>query len=198
MDAATLLLFNAAILGALASPGPAFIAMIRSSFVGGRRAGLMTGLGLSLAAIAWSAVAMLGLSAIFAAIPAAYMALKLAGAGYLIWLAVQLWRGADKPVDTVLPGIAQGFRLGLITNLANPKLVFFIGAIFSTILPADMDLSLQALILANHLLLELAWYAMAALILTTAPMRAGYIRLKSKFDRGAAVLLGVMAARIAI
>ena len=198
MDAATLLLFNAAILGALASPGPAFIAMIRSSFVGGRRAGMMTGLGLSLAAIAWSAVAMLGLSAILAAVPAAYLTMKLLGAAYLIWLAIGLWRGADRPVDTALPGIAQGFRLGLITNLANPKLVFFIGSIFSTILPADMDLSLQALILANHLLLELAWYAMAALVLTTAPMRAGYIRLKSKFDRGAAVLLGVMAARIAI
>ncbi len=198
MDAATLLLFNAAILGALASPGPAFIAMIRSSFVGGRRAGMMTGLGLSLAAIAWSAVAMLGLSAILAAVPAAYLTMKLLGAAYLIWLAIGLWRGADRPVDTALPGIAQGFRLGLITNLANPKLVFFIGSIFSTILPADMDLSLQALILANHLLLELAWYAMAALVLTTAPMRAGYIRLKSKFDRGAAVLLGVLAARIAI
>ncbi len=198
MDAATLLLFNAAILGALASPGPAFIAMIRSSFIGGRRAGFMTGLGLSLSAIAWSALAMLGLSAIFAAVPAAYTALKLAGAAYLIWLAIGLWRGADKPVDTALPGIAQGFRLGLITNLANPKLVFFIGSIFSTILPANLDLAASALILINHLALELAWYAMATLILTTAPMRAGYIRLKSKFDRGAALLLGAMAARIAI
>ncbi len=198
MDAATLLLFNAAILGALASPGPAFIAMIRSSFIGGRRAGFMTGLGLSLSAIAWSAVAMLGLSAIFAAVPAAYTALKLAGAAYLIWLAIGLWRGADKPVDTALPGIAQGFRLGLITNLANPKLVFFIGSIFSTILPANLDWTIQAMILTNHLALELAWYGMATLILTTAPMRAGYIRLKSKFDRGAAILLGAMAARIAI
>ncbi|HEY9037765.1 MAG TPA: LysE family transporter [Roseovarius sp.] len=171
MDAATLLLFNAAILGALASPGPAFIAMIRSSFIGGRRAGFMTGLGLSLSAIAWSALAMLGLSAIFAAVPAAYTALKLAGAAYLIWLAIGLWRGADKPVDTALPGIAQGFRLGLITNLANPKLVFFIGSIFSTILPADLDWTASALILTNHLALELAWYAMATLILTTAPMR---------------------------
>ncbi len=198
MDAATILLFNAAILGALASPGPAFIAMIRSSFIGGRRAALMTGLGLSLAAIIWSAMAMLGLSAIFAAVPAAYLAMKLAGAGYLIWLAIGLWRGADRPVDTTLPGIAQGFRLGLITNLANPKVVFFIAAIFSTILPADMDFAAQILILANHLTLELAWYSMAALILTTAPMRAGYIRLKSKFDRAAALLLGIMAARIAI
>jgi len=198
MDAATLLLFNAALLGALASPGPAFIAMIRSSFVGGRRAGLMTGLGLSLAAIMWSALALLGLSAIFAAIPAAYLALKLAGAAYLVWLAIGLWRGADTPVDTVLPGIAQGFRLGLITNLANPKLVFFIGSIFSTILPAYLDRTASFLILGNHLALELAWYAMAAMVLTTAPMRAGYIRLKSKFDRGAAILLGAMAARIAI
>lgn len=198
MDAATVLLFNAAILGALASPGPAFIAMIRSSFVGGRRAGLMTGLGLALAAVGWSAMAMLGLSAIFAAVPAAYGALKLVGAGYLAWLAIALWRGADRPVDTTLPGIAQGFRLGLITNLANPKLVFFIAAIFSTILPAGLGTGTQVLILANHLALELAWYAAAALILTTAPMRAGYIRLKARLDRGAALVLGVMASRIAI
>jgi threonine/homoserine/homoserine lactone efflux protein len=158
----------------------------------------MTGLGLSLAAVTWSALAMLGLSAIFAAVPVAYAALKLAGAAYLAWLALTLWRGANRPVDTALPGIAQGFRLGLITNLANPKLVFFIAAIFSTILPVHMGIGMQAMILANHLALELAWYTMAALVLTTAPIRAGYIRFKSRFDRGAAVVLGVMAARIAI
>lgn len=197
MDATTVLLFNIAILGALVSPGPAFIVMIRSSFAGGRRAGLLTGLGLSVAAVCWSVMAMLGLQVVFLAVPAAYLALKLLGAGYLIWLAVSLWRGADQPVDSAPTGLGHGFRLGLIANLSNPKLVFFIAAIFTTVVPAGLSPGDKALLLANHLVLELLWYGFAAVVLTTAPMRRAYINAKSRFDRCAAVVLGALALRIA-
>ncbi len=118
MAAATLLLFNLATPGAPASPGPALIAMIRSSFIGGRREGLGTGPGLSLAAITRTA---LSLGAVFRAV-SAYLLLEFAGAARLT----------------------------------------------------------------------------ANMILTTAPMRAGYTWLGSGFDRGAALLLGKEATRIAI
>lgn len=197
MDITTVLLFNLAFLGALASPGPAFIVMIRSSFAGGRRAGLLTGLGLSLAAVIWSLLALLGLQVVFLAVPSAYIALKLLGAGYLIWLAISLWRHADQPVETVTGGNGRGVRLGLITNFANPKLVFFIAAIFSTVVPADLPVAIKAQLLVNHLALELIWYSFAAVVLTTGPMRRAYIEIKAQFDRCAAVVLGALALRIA-
>ena len=196
MDVATVLLFNLAILGALASPGPAFIVMIRSAFAGGRRAALPTGLGLSIAAVCWSILAVLGLQVVFLAVPAAYVALKILGAGYLLWLAVSLWRHADRPVETVPPGFGRGFRLGLITNMANPKLVFFVAAIFSTVVPAGLPVTAKVQLIANHFTIELLWYGFAAFVLTTAPMRRAYIAMKTRFDKGAALVLGALALRI--
>jgi threonine/homoserine/homoserine lactone efflux protein len=196
MDATTVLMFNLAIMGALISPGPAFVVMIRSSFAGGRSAGLLTGLGLSIGAVCWSLMALLGLQVVFLAVPTAYVALKFLGAGYLIWLAVSLWRNADQPVDSAPTGLGHGLRLGLITNLSNPKLVFFIAAIFTTVVPAGLPVTAKALLLANHMVLELLWYGFAAVVLTTAPMRRAYIRAKSRFDRCVAVVLGALALRV--
>lgn len=197
MTLATLIAFTLALLAALASPGPAFIAMLRSSFAGGRGAALRTGIGLALGAVIWSVMALLGLQALFAAVPAAYLFIKIAGAGYLIWLAIAMWRHADAPVDGEPPKGLRGFRLGLATNLANPKAVVFIAAIFTTILPQTPTLADSILILIWHFGVEAIWYSGAALLLTTPVMRNAYMRAKARIDRIAAAALGVMALRIA-
>lgn len=196
MGTASLIAFNIAILGALASPGPAFIAMMRTAFAQGRGAALRCGLGLAIAAVCWTLLALAGLSAIFALVPWAFMALKFLGATYLVWLAVALWRGANRPVDQDAPRGLSGFRLGLVTNFANPKAVFFIAAIFASVFPTMPTGSEAAMIVANHLALELLWYGMVALILSTAPARAYYFRLKARIDRIAAALLGGLALRV--
>ncbi|MCM2561127.1 LysE family transporter [Lutimaribacter sp. EGI FJ00015] len=197
MDWPHLIAFNIAILGALASPGPAFIAMMRTSFAHGRHAALRCGLGLACAAVCWTLLALAGLSAIFALVPWAYMALKLLGGAYLLWLAVVLWRGAHRPIDQDAPRGLGGFRLGLVTNFANPKAVFFIAAIFTTVFPTMPAGAEAALIVGNHLVLETVWYGAVAMILSTAPARAFYFRLKARIDRIAAAVLGVLALRVA-
>lgn len=196
MDWAALAAFNIAILGALASPGPAFIAMVRTAFAQGRAAALRCGIGLAFAAVFWTLLALAGLSVIFSLVPFAFLALKLLGAGYLIWLAIALWRNADTPADAQPPTRLTGFRLGLVTNLANPKAVFFIAAIFTTVFPVMPQGKAAALIVANHLALEVTWYIGVALIFSTPRARAAYMRLKSRFDRMAALLLGALAFRV--
>lgn len=197
MDLAALLAFNLAILGALASPGPAVIAMLRASLGSGQRAGWLCGLGLSVGATFWSLLAILGLSALFAVVPWAFLALKIAGGAYLIWLALSLWRNADTPVQTDAPQGLNGFKLGLVTNMANPKAVVFIAAIFTTVFPAMPTGTSAALVLGNHLALELAFYSILTVGLTIPAIRAAYLRFKAVFDRAAAAVLGGMALRIA-
>ncbi|MEZ5674366.1 Threonine/homoserine/homoserine lactone efflux protein [Thalassovita litoralis] len=197
MDIAALLAFNLAILGALASPGPAVIAMLRASLGSGRRAGFLCGLGLSVGATLWSLLAVLGLSALFAVAPWAFLALKIAGGAYLIWLALSLWRNADAPAQAEAPQGLNGFRLGLVTNMANPKAVVFIAAIFTTVFPAMPTGASAALVLANHLALEIMFYSALTFGLTIPAFRAAYMRFKAVFDRAAAAVLGVMALRIA-
>lgn len=196
MEPAQLIAFNIAILGALASPGPAFLALMRSTLQGGRMAGILCGLGFATAACCWSLLAILGMTALFTVVPWAYLAMKLIGAAYLIWLALQLWRNADTPMTAVVPGAGRGFRFGLLVNLANPKAVFFIAAIFATIFPQMPHGRDAAILLGNHFLLETLWYALGALLFSTARVRAVYLRAKARIDRIAAAMLGCLAIRI--
>lgn len=197
MSIASLLAFNLAILGALMVPGPAFLSLLRVSLTRGRAAGLACAAGLAVASMLWAGAALLGLHALFALVPWAYAALKLGGAAYLAWLAVALWRRAGAPLAPARPGGGRGFRLGLFVNLSNPKAVFFIAAIFSTVFPVMPRGTAAVALLADHFTLELIWYTTATLILTTAPMRAAYLRAKAWIDRASAVVLGLIALRTA-
>jgi len=82
-----LILFNIALLAALASPGPAFLVMIRTSLNAGRTAGIALGCGLGLIAALWTLMALLGLDTVFKLFPWAYAAVKTIGAIYLIYIA---------------------------------------------------------------------------------------------------------------
>ncbi|WP_114964237.1 LysE family transporter [Alkalilacustris brevis] len=196
MEIASLIAFNLAIVAALASPGPAIIAMLRASLGAGRAAGWFCGLGLAVGATSWSLLAVLGLTTVFAIVPWAFAVLKIAGAAYLLWLAISLWRHAERPPDSARPQGLTGFRLGLLTNMANPKAVIFVAAIFTTVFPAMPTGAMAAMIVANHLLLEIAFYTALTMGLTVPAIRAAYLRCKAVFDRAAAAILGVMAIRI--
>lgn len=198
MDATALIAFNIAMLGALVSPGPALVAMLRAAVTGGRNSALACGLGLAIGGMSWSVMAILGLTALFAVAPWAFITLKLCGAAYLVWFAVTLWRNADRALNTSAPRGAQGFWLGLLTNLANPKAVVFLAAIFTTVFPAMPTGGQALLVLGNQLLLEVSFFALLAFGLALPAFQHRYIAFKAQCDRAAAAILGVLALRVAI
>ena len=190
------LAFNLAILVTLISPGPAFLVMMRSSLRDGRSGALRTGLGLAISAVIWTALALGGLTALFAAVPTAYVTIKLVGAGYLVWLAISIWRHAgDAPDITVRRGLS-GFALGLTANLSNPKLVLFIAAIFATILPAQILAADRVLLLLNHFVLEVIFYGLLAGAFCSAPFQRAYAPAKRVLDRMTSLILGALAVRL--
>ncbi len=196
MTTAQFIAFNLTLLAAMAAPGPALLYALRQSVAGGFRAGVATGAGLGLMAALWTGAALVGLNAVFALVPWAYLVLKTAGAIYLLWIAFQLWRNARDPVsDSARPG-ARAFFGGLLVNLANPKSVLFAGAVLVVIFPPDLSLGAKALIVANHFVVELVVYTLFAAFLSSAPARAGYLRLKPVIDRTAAAILGALGLRL--
>ena len=194
-----LLAFNLTLLAALASPGPALLLALRTSLVSGVSAGIATGLGLGLMAALWTMLALLGLDAVFAVVPWAYGAIKLAGAGYLLWIAWGMWRDARRPVEAsaAVPR-GRAFRTGFLVNLGNPKSVLFASAVLLVIFPPDLAPGEKALIVLNHLLVEWVAYTGFALLLATGPARNGYLRMKPLFDRIAAGVLGILGLRLLI
>ncbi|WP_137700373.1 LysE family translocator [Marimonas lutisalis] len=198
MTLAHLIAFNLTLLAAMASPGPAMLLSIRATLSGGRAHGIATGLGLGTMAAGWTALALLGLDAVFALFPWAYLALKIAGALYLMWIAAHMWRDAAKPISAHAAPVPRhrAFLTGLSVNLANPKSVLFAASVLIVIFPAGLSLTEKALIVANHLAVEYIAYSLFAIALSTAPARDGYLRLKPVFDRIAATVLGVLGLRL--
>ncbi|WP_205849224.1 LysE family translocator [Natronospirillum operosum] len=136
-------------------PGPDMILVLQTGVANGRLPALATAAGLAMARGAHVLLAATGLAAIFAASPWALDIVRLAGAGYLIWLGIQVLRsGPDlAAVDSTLPPIPSAdlkaaCKRGLLTNLLNPKSLLFCSVLLPQFLDTGRsDILLQFLIL---------------------------------------------------
>jgi threonine/homoserine/homoserine lactone efflux protein len=114
-----------AALGMVLTPGPNMMYLVSRSISQGRRAGLVSLAGTLTGFAVYMTAADLGLAAVFVALPALYIAVRLAGAAYLLSLAWRtlrpgghsLFEARQLPRDSP----ARLFRMGLLTNLLNPK-----------------------------------------------------------------------------
>ena len=119
-------------------PGPALLYTAAQTLARGRRAGYMAALGIHVGGYVHVGAATLGLSAVFRHVPEAYLALKLAGAAYLIYLGLGiLFRKSEK---TALPSFAaksarRAFVESVTVEILNPKVALF----FLAFLPQFVD-----------------------------------------------------------
>jgi threonine/homoserine/homoserine lactone efflux protein len=188
---------------AVASPGPSTVLVIQTAAVAGRRGGLLAALAMMVGALLWAAAALFGLQALFARFDWLYLAFRIGGAIYLVYLAVQLWRHARDPLPEIPAGGAvrttgwQGFLRALLLQLSNPKIMVFFGSIFLSLLPQNLPVWMDATVLAIVAANEFTWFALLALLFSGGPARAFYRRAKFWLDRfmgGALALLGLRLA----
>ena len=129
-----LLLFAGAALLMVLTPGPNMIYLISRSICQGRKAGIISLLGVIAGFLVHMFAAAIGLTALFLAVPLAYEVLKWAGAAYLLYLAWQAVKpGARSPFEARrLPEDppARLFLMGFLTNVLNPKIAVFYLSIF--------------------------------------------------------------------
>ncbi|MDP4033372.1 MAG: LysE family transporter [Pseudorhodobacter sp.] len=184
------------------SPGPAVLMAARTGVTEGFRTGAFVAIGIGGGAVVWAMAAMFGLALVFAAAPTLLWVFKIAGGLYLIHLAWQMWRAADVPLamaaDTRLPRTSlSAFRLGLVTQLSNPKPAVLFSAIFVGTVPPDTPLWVIAALLSVVFLNEALWNILVARIFSFDRTRRGYISLKSVIDRVFGGLLGLLGIKIA-
>lgn len=139
-------------LGMVLTPGPNMIYLVSRSITQGRRAGLISLTGVFLGFSVYLVATCLGLTAIFVYVPAAYTALKLAGAAYLLYLAWNAVKpGGLSAFETrELPAEPTGrlFAMGLFTCLLNPK----IAILYMSLLPQFIDPSMGHIMMQSLLL----------------------------------------------
>lgn len=146
-----LALFGVAVLLLALTPGPVWIYLISRTLTQGRRAGYFSLIGVMLGVLFHLFAAALGLSALLLAVPAAFDAIKLAGAAYLLWLAWSTLRGGGfsftpAPLDPVPDRVL--LRQALTASVVNPKVAVFYLSLFPQFIdPAHGNVLLQSLAL---------------------------------------------------
>jgi threonine/homoserine/homoserine lactone efflux protein len=135
------------------TPGSATAVVVRNVLDGGRRQGMAAAMGAAAGNTTYATLSALGLAAVFARAPAAFLALRVGGTVYLAWLgATSLWRAWRRdparlpgPVETAgAPGApvpTAGFAQGLANNLVNPAIATFYLVVVPSFLTDDVLLS---------------------------------------------------------
>ncbi|RIV37383.1 LysE family translocator [Micromonospora radicis] len=188
-------------LGLVLTPGPNMVYLVSRSVTQGRRAGMISLLGVAAGFAVYLATAVAGIATVFVLVPALYTAVKLAGAAYLLWLAWQAVRpGGHSPfTPTPLPPdpTRRLFTMGLVTNLLNPK----IAILYVSLLPQFIDPA-RGNVAGQSLLLGLTQITVAltvnALIVLTAGGIAGFLGRRPLWLRVQRMLMGTVLAALAV
>lgn len=183
------------------SPGPNFALISRLAVSGARQQATGATLGLAVAATFYAMLTMTGLALLLARVGWLASLIQVAGGCYLVYLGIMAWRSGD-PATAVQPqpaginGAWRGFRTGLLVNLSNPKgIAFFIG-LYAVAVPPDTAVWAKLAILFGGFILEIVWYSLVVLCLSSRPARLAYERFGRWIERGIGTLLAAFGLRL--
>ena len=188
-------------------PGPDTAVVTKNVLLHGRRAALGTSLGVSAGLSLWTLAAAVGVASVLRASAVAFTVLKLLGAVYLIWLGVQALRAAHESKFGPQLSVANrpemsplgGFRQGLLSDLANPK----IGIFFTSLLPQFVEPGHSVLLPflalgAVFVLMTVLWLTAYCLIAARAAATLQRPRVRAAMDRITGVVLIALGLRLAL
>ena len=184
---------------AVISPGPSFLITARMAVSRSRLDGVKVALGLGAGTVIWASAALLGLHLLFLNVAWLYLAVKLFGALFMIFIAFQIIRHSADPIIFDAPTtekVLHPFLQGFMTQISNPKVVVFFGSIFVALMPNDMPPWMIVALIAVVSFNEVWWYSFVALFFGLRPVKSFYIRLKKSLDRITGVFLGLVGLRL--
>jgi threonine efflux protein len=203
MDVAAILLGIAAVhLLAIASPGPTFIVVTAYAVAGDRRAGLLVTLGVVLATLTWASLAAAGLGTVIARFPWLYLALRLAGAAYLIYLGVKMLIAVIRKVPIELKqGSHEGagwraVRAGYLTNISNPKVMAYYASLFGVMIPGDAPHWLFIGAALTAMIVSALWWSFVTVFFAIPVIQRGYLSIRRQMDGVMGVLLILLGGRL--
>ncbi len=202
-EPAVLAAFTVASLILIVTPGPDMTLFLGQTINGGRARGFASMFGATAGLFVHSMLAGFGLSALLVASATAFTVIKIAGAGYLVWLAIQAVRHGSslslKPGKRANTSLHRAFAMGFGVDMLNPKVVMF----FLTFLPqfvSASDPDAPAKLLTLGLLYTLLTPIVSAPIILGAERFAAAMRNSPRFmrafDWAFAGLMGAFAARL--
>lgn len=170
---------------AVASPGPDFIVAVRNSLTYGSRAGIFTAVGFGLGIFVHLLYCYLGVAVLIASSPILFKAIKILGGIYLLYIAYQIFKHrndllstesvSEKSENKTMSDL-EAIKSGFWTNALNPKATLFFLGVFSTAIPADINIFVLLVISFFLVLNTFLWFAFVAYIFTKEASRRIFIK----------------------
>ena len=193
-------LFALAVMLLALTPGPVWVYLLSRTLTQGRRAGYFSLLGVAAGVVVHVMLAALGISVVLLAVPFAFDAIKLAGAAYLLWLAINTLRGGGmsftpQPLAVVPDRVL--FRQATVAALLNPKVAVFYLSLFPQFVdPATGPVLAQSLLLGVvHLVVSTL---VDGLLVTVAGVLAAWFATRPAWLRMQRWLLGTAFGMLAV
>jgi threonine/homoserine/homoserine lactone efflux protein len=185
----------------IVTPGPDTALTIRNTLMGGRRAGVFSALGVSSGQALWTIATATGIAALLAASEPAFLAVKILGSAYLVWLGLQALvaavRGRPRQVggvDRRRLGAPKAFRQGLLNNLGNPKMAAFFPSLLLQFAGSFSALLALGLVFS---VLTLVWLSAYAFAVARAGDFLGRSRIRRAIEAVTGAILVALGFRVA-
>lgn len=185
---------------AVISPGPDFAMVTRNSYAFGSRIGLFSALGIACGVQVHVFYTMFGIAVIIVESPTLFMAMKIIGASYLIFLGYKSLTNKTKltfgEASNIAPSPAAAFRMGFLTNALNPKTMLFVIATYTQVVQPDSPLSLN---FAYGLFMSAAhwiWFSIVALFFAVPAMRKRILERQVVVDKSIGIALIALGASL--
>lgn len=191
--------------GGAMSPGPSLAVVLRNTIAGGRSRGIACSIGHGLGLGIYVFLAISGIALLKSGGGTFSTTLDLAGAIFLIWVAISMLRASradGKEVNTSDGdeqhgnGKRQGFVEGFLIAIFNPKIFVFLTAIFSQFIAAGMPLSDRLIITCLALVIDTSWYIIVAIALSGTALLEGLKERGKLIDIVVAIILLGLAVTI--
>ncbi len=169
----------------------------------GKRAGLLTTVGVSCGLCLYATLSILGLSAILVKYEWLTWAVRILGGGYLIFLGIKLLRTGPPAVDAgndvdrkASPSGARAILFGFGVTLTNPKAIVLFASVFATAVTAATPLWLMATMIALVTASSLTWYSIVSLFMSSGPVMRRFERSRHWIERAAGVCFIGLGAKV--
>ena len=176
------------------TPGPNFFITVHTAIGSTRRLSLFTVLGIVAGTLVWSISGYLGISILLKTAPILYFSLKILGGLYLAYAGYKLLFKKENQAISERSKYRSAlgcFRLGLLTNLLNPKTAAFMTSLFAATIPANATTELGAACTILICSISAIWYSLVACIFSYDVAKRTFEKQKRRVEKVAgAIFMG--------
>lgn len=187
------------------TPGSDTIYILSRTLSQGVKAGIASVLGISSGVLVWGLLVSLGLAAILATAPMVMLGIKLLGAAYIVWIAVQMWRSNDLDATSLQDAskhmnVWKTYQQGVLTNLLNPKVGLFFLAFLPQFVSSGVESAVPFLLLtATFMVTGTLW---CLLLVALAGLISHHLQKQpqwaKRITQSSAAVLGLMGIHTGI